>query len=216
MERGCRVNEEYVSEQTAGKVKDKTGSLTALPIIETQAGDVSAFVPTNVISITDGQIFLETSYFNKGLLPAMNPGISVSRVGGAAQTPLIKKLGGGVRIALAQFRELEAFAQFASDLDDASREQLELGQKVTELMKQKQYSPMSVAEMGLVLFAVEKGYLKDIELNKIADFESALLSYMASEHKEFMESLSETGDYSDEIMQTFTDALEKFKSTQTF
>ena len=216
LERGCRVNEEYVSEQTAGKVKDKTGSLTALPIIETQAGDVSAFVPTNVISITDGQIFLETSYFNKGLLPAMNPGISVSRVGGAAQTPLIKKLGGGVRIALAQFRELEAFAQFASDLDDASREQLELGQKVTELMKQKQYSPMSVAEMGLVLFAVEKGYLKDIELNKIADFESALLSYMASEHKEFMESLSETGDYSDEIMQTFTDALEKFKSTQTF
>ena len=216
LERGCRVNEEYVSEQTAGKVKDKTGSLTALPIIETQAGDVSAFVPTNVISITDGQIFLETSYFNKGLLPAMNPGISVSRVGGAAQTPLIKKLGGGVRIALAQFRELEAFAQFASDLDDASREQLELGQKVTELMKQKQYSPMSVAEMGLVLFAVEKGYLKDIDLNKIADFESALLSYMASEHKEFMESLSETGDYSDEIMQTFTDALEKFKSTQTF
>ena len=216
LERGCRVNEEYVSEQTAGKVKDKTGSLTALPIIETQAGDVSAFVPTNVISITDGQIFLETSYFNKGLLPAMNPGISVSRVGGAAQTPLIKKLGGGVRIALAQFRELEAFAQFASDLDDASREQLELGQKVTELMKQKQYSPMSVAEMGLVLFAVEKGHLKDIELNKIADFESALLSYMASEHKEFMESLSETGDYSDEIMQTFTDALEKFKSTQTF
>ena len=156
LERGCRVNEEYVSEQTGGKVKDRTGSLTALPIIETQAGDVSAFVPTNVISITDGQIFLETSYFNKGLLPAMNPGISVSRVGGAAQTPLIKKLGGGVRIALAQFRELEAFAQFASDLDDASREQLELGQKVTELMKQKQYSPMSVAEMGLVLLLLKR------------------------------------------------------------
>jgi F-type H+-transporting ATPase subunit alpha len=147
LERACRVNEEYVSEETDGMVKEQTGSLTALPIIETQAGDVSAFVPTNVISITDGQIFLETSYFNKGLLPAMNPGISVSRVGGAAQTPLIKKLGGGVRIALAQFRELEAFAQFASDLDDASREQLELGQKVTELMKQKQYSPMSVSEM---------------------------------------------------------------------
>jgi F-type H+-transporting ATPase subunit alpha len=153
LERACRVNEEYVSEETDGMVKEQTGSLTALPIIETQAGDVSAFVPTNVISITDGQIFLETSYFNKGLLPAMNPGISVSRVGGAAQTPLIKKLGGGVRIALAQFRELEAFAQFASDLDDASREQLELGQKVTELMKQKQYSPMSVSEMGLFLFA---------------------------------------------------------------
>ena len=216
LERGCRVNEEYVAEQTGGKVKDKTGSLTALPIIETQAGDVSAFVPTNVISITDGQIFLETSYFNKGLLPAMNPGISVSRVGGAAQTPLIKKLGGGVRIALAQFRELEAFAQFASDLDDASREQLELGQKVTELMKQKQYSPMTVAEMGLVLFAVEKGYLKDVELNKIADYESALISYMTSEHKEFMEKLAETGEYSDEVIQTFTDALEKFKTTQTY
>ena len=216
LERGCRVNEEYVSEQTGGKVKDKTGSLTALPIIETQAGDVSAFVPTNVISITDGQIFLETSYFNKGLLPAMNPGISVSRVGGAAQTPLIKKLGGGVRIALAQFRELEAFAQFASDLDDASREQLELGQKVTELMKQKQYSPMSVAEMGLVLFAVEKGYLNDVELNKIADYESALLSYMSSEHKDFMEGLSETGEYSDEVIKTFTDALDKFKTSQTY
>tara|TARA_B100000282_G_scaffold66840_1_gene45075 strand:+ start:23947 stop:25491 length:1545 start_codon:yes stop_codon:yes gene_type:complete len=216
LERGCRVNEEYVAEQTGGKVKDKTGSLTALPIIETQAGDVSAFVPTNVISITDGQIFLETSYFNKGLLPAMNPGISVSRVGGAAQTPLIKKLGGGVRIALAQFRELEAFAQFASDLDDASREQLELGQKVTELMKQKQYSPMTVAEMGLVLFAVEKGYLKDVELNKIADYEAALISYMTSEHKDFMEKLAETGEYSDEVLQTFTDALEKFKTTQTY
>ena len=200
LERGCRVNEDYVEEQTEGKVKGKTGSLTALPIIETQAGDVSAFVPTNVISITDGQIFLETSYFNKGLLPAMNPGISVSRVGGAAQTPLIKKLGGGVRIALAQFRELEAFAQFASDLDDASREQLELGQKVTELMKQKQYSPMSVSEMGLVLFAVDKGYLKDVELNKIADFESALISYMNSEHKDFMDSLAESGEHSDEIL----------------
>ena len=146
----------------------------------------------------------------------MNPGISVSRVGGAAQTPLIKKLGGGVRIALAQFRELEAFAQFASDLDDASREQLELGQKVTELMKQKQYSPMTVAEMGLVLFAVEKGYLKDVELNKIADYESALISYMTSEHKEFMEKLAETGEYSDEVVQTFTNALEKFKTTQTY
>ncbi len=216
LERACRVNEEYVSEETNGKVKDQTGSLTALPIIETQAGDVSAFVPTNVISITDGQIFLETSYFNKGLLPAMNPGISVSRVGGAAQTPLIKKLGGGVRIALAQFRELEAFAQFASDLDDASREQLELGQKVTELMKQKQYSPMSVSEMGLVLFAVEKGYLKDVELTKIADFESALLSYMATEHKDFMDALAVSGEYSDEVLKTFTDAVDKFKSTQTW
>ena len=216
LERACRVNEEYVSEETDGKVKEQTGSLTALPIIETQAGDVSAFVPTNVISITDGQIFLETSYFNKGLLPAMNPGISVSRVGGAAQTPLIKKLGGGVRIALAQFRELEAFAQFASDLDDASREQLELGQKVTELMKQKQYSPMSVSEMGLVLFAVEKGHLKDVELTKIADFESALLSYMATEHKDFMDALAVSGEYSDEVIKTFADAIDKFKSTQTW
>ena len=216
LERACRVNEEYVSEETDGKIKEQTGSLTALPIIETQAGDVSAFVPTNVISITDGQIFLETSYFNKGLLPAMNPGISVSRVGGAAQTPLIKKLGGGVRIALAQFRELEAFAQFASDLDDASREQLELGQKVTELMKQKQYSPMSVSEMGLVLFAVEKGYLKDVELAKIADFESALLSYMATEHKDFMDALAISGEYSDEVLKTFTDAIDKFKSSQTW
>ena len=146
----------------------------------------------------------------------MNPGISVSRVGGAAQTPLIKKLGGGVRIALAQFRELEAFAQFASDLDDASREQLELGQKVTELMKQKQYSPMSVSEMGLVLFAVEKGYLKDVELAKIADFESALLSYMATEHKDFMDALAVSGEYSDEVLKTFTDAIDKFKSTQTW
>ena len=146
----------------------------------------------------------------------MNPGISVSRVGGAAQTPLIKKLGGGVRIALAQFRELEAFAQFASDLDDASREQLELGQKVTELMKQKQYSPMSVSEMGLVLFAVEKGYLKDVELAKIADFESALLSYMATEHKDFMDALAISGEYSDEVLKTFTDAIDKFKSTQTW
>ena len=216
LERGCRVNEDYIEEQTEGKVKGKTGSLTALPIIETQAGDVSAFVPTNVISITAGQICLDTSYFNKGLLPAMNPGISVSRVGGAAQTPLIKKLGGGVRIALAQFRELEAFAQFASDLDDASREQLELGQKVTELMKQKQYSPMSVSEMGLVLFAVDKGYLKDVELNKIADFESALISYMNSEHKDFMDNLAESGEQSDEILATFTEALDKFKATQTW
>jgi F-type H+-transporting ATPase subunit alpha len=216
LERACRVNKEYVSEATNGKVTDQTGSLTALPIIETQAGDVSAFVPTNVISITDGQIFLETSYFNKGLLPAMNPGISVSRVGGAAQTPLIKKLGGGVRIALAQFRELEAFAQFASDLDDASREQLEMGQKVTELMKQKQYSPMSVSQMGLVLFAVDKGYLKDVEINKIGSFESALLSYMATEHKDFMDTLAETGEYSDEVLKTFADALDKFKSTQSW
>ena len=202
-------------ESLKGKVKGG-GSLTALPIIETQAGDVSAFVPTNVISITDGQIFLDTSYFNKGILPAMDPGISVSRVGGAAQLPSIRKLGGGVRIALAQFRELEAFAQFASDLDDASREQLEQGQKVTEVMKQKQYSPMSVGEMSVMLFAVNEGYMKDVELNKVADFESALLSFMASEYKELMVNLDDTGEYSDDVLASFKEALEKFKSTQTW
>ena len=216
LERASRVNEEYVEQETGGKVKGKTGSLTALPIIETQAGDVSAFVPTNVISITDGQIFLDTSYFNKGILPAMDPGISVSRVGGAAQLPSIRKLGGGVRIALAQFRELEAFAQFASDLDDASREQLEQGQKVTEVMKQKQYSPMSVGEMSVMLFAVNEGYMKNVELNKVADFESALLSFMASEYKELMANLDETGEYSDDVLASFKEALEKFKSTQTW
>ena len=216
LERASRVNEEYVEQETGGKVKGKTGSLTALPIIETQAGDVSAFVPTNVISITDGQIFLDTSYFNKGILPAMDPGISVSRVGGAAQLPSIRKLGGGVRIALAQFRELEAFAQFASDLDDASREQLEQGQKVTEVMKQKQYSPMSVGEMSVMLFAVNEGYMKDVDLNKVADFESALLSFMASEYKELMANLDETGEYSDDVLASFKEALEKFKSTQTW
>ena len=216
LERASRVNEEYVEQETGGKVKGKTGSLTALPIIETQAGDVSAFVPTNVISITDGQIFLDTSYFNKGILPAMDPGISVSRVGGAAQLPSIRKLGGGVRIALAQFRELEAFAQFASDLDDASREQLEQGQKVTEVMKQRQYAPMSVGEMSVMLFAVNEGYMKDVELNKVADFESALLSFMASEYKELMANLDETGEYSDDVLASFKEALEKFKSTQTW
>ena len=216
LERASRVNEEYVEQETGGKVKGKTGSLTALPIIETQAGDVSAFVPTNVISITDGQIFLDTAYFNKGILPAMDPGISVSRVGGAAQLPSIRKLGGGVRIALAQFRELEAFAQFASDLDDASREQLEQGQKVTEVMKQKQYSPMSVGEMSVMLYAVNEGFMKDVELKKVSDFESALLSFMASEYKDLMSNLDETGEYSDEILAIFKEALEKFKSTQTW
>ena len=164
LERACRVNADYVK-QVSG-VEGKTGSLTALPIIETQGGDVSAFVPTNVISITDGQIFLETSLFNAGIRPAMNAGISVSRVGGSAQTKIVKKLGGGIRLALAQYRELAAFAQFASDLDEATREQLEHGQAVTELMKQKQYSPMSVAEMGVVLYAANNGYLKGIEISK--------------------------------------------------
>ena len=176
LERAARVNAEYVENFTKGKVKGQTGSLTALPIIETQAGDVSAFVPTNVISITDGQIFLETNLFNSGIRPAMNAGLSVSRVGGAAQTNIIKKLGRRYSSALAQYRELAAFAQFASDLDEATRSQLEHGQRVTELMKQKQYSPLSVAEMGIVLFAANEGFLKEIDLTKIADFEAALLS----------------------------------------
>ena len=216
LERAARVSANYVEKFTEGKVKGKTGSLTALPVIETQAGDVSAFVPTNVISITDGQIFLETDLFNSGIRPAMNPGISVSRVGGAAQTKIIKKLGGGIRIALAQYRELAAFAAFASDLDDATRAQLEHGQRVTELMKQKQYSPLSIAEMGVSLFAANEGFLEDIDLNKVLDFESALLAYMNSEHGELLSKINETGDYDDEIESSFRSALEKFKSTQTW
>ena len=216
LERAARVSANYVEKFTEGKVKGKTGSLTALPVIETQAGDVSAFVPTNVISITDGQIFLETDLFNSGIRPAMNPGISVSRVGGAAQTKIIKKLGGGIRIALAQYRELAAFAAFASDLDDATRAQLEHGQRVTELMKQKQYSPLSIAEMGVSLFAANEGFLEDIDLNKVLDFESALLAYMNSEQGELLSKINETGDYDDEIESSFRDALEKFKSTQTW
>ncbi len=216
LERAARVNAEHVEKMTKGKVKGKTGSLTALPIIETQAGDVSAFVPTNVISITDGQIFLETDLFNAGIRPAMNAGLSVSRVGGSAQTKIIKKLGGGIRIALAQYRELAAFAQFASDLDDATRAQLEHGQRVTELMKQGQYAPMSVAEMGLVLFAANEGHLKDVELNKVVDFEAALLSYAKSQHPETMDKVNESGDYSDEIQDAFKRIVEDFKSTQTW
>ncbi|NVK43213.1 MAG: F0F1 ATP synthase subunit alpha, partial [Oceanospirillaceae bacterium] len=201
---------------TNGEVKGKTGSLTALPVIETQGGDVSAFVPTNVISITDGQIFLESSLFNSGIRPAINAGLSVSRVGGAAQTKIIKKLGGGVRLALAQYRELAAFAQFASDLDDATRAQLEHGQRVTELMKQKQYSPMSVAEMGLSLFAANEGFLNDVELNKIGDFEAALISYFKSEYADLMAKVNEKGAYDDEIAAQFKAGIEKFKSTQTW
>ena len=201
---------------TNGEVKGKTGSLTALPIIETQAGDVSAFIPTNVISITDGQIFLETDLFNAGIRPAMNPGISVSRVGGAAQTQIIKKLGGGIRIALAQYRELAAFAAFASDLDDATRAQLEHGQRVTELMKQKQYSPLSVAEMAVSLYAANEGHLRDIELNKVLDFEASLLSYMNSENAELMDRINTTGDYDDDIEAQFKAALEQFKATQSW
>ena len=216
LERAARVNAEYVEQFTDGKVKGQTGSLTALPIIETQAGDVSAFVPTNVISITDGQIFLETNLFNSGIRPAMNAGLSVSRVGGAAQTSIIKKLGGGIRLALAQYRELAAFAQFASDLDEATRAQLEHGQRVTELMKQKQYSPLSVAEMGVVLYAANEGYLKEVDMEKIADFEAALLSYMNSEHGDLMSGINETGDYNEDIEKSFKEALDKFISTQSW
>ncbi|WP_108652832.1 F0F1 ATP synthase subunit alpha [Dongshaea marina] len=216
LERAARVNDEYVEKFTDGKVKGKTGSLTALPIIETQAGDVSAFVPTNVISITDGQIFLTTELFNSGIRPAVDPGISVSRVGGAAQTKIIKKLSGGIRTALAQYRELAAFAQFSSDLDDATRKQLDHGQKVTELMKQKQYSPMSVAEQALVLFAAEKGYLGDVTLKKIGDFEASLLSYAMTEHGEFMAQINSNPDYNDEIVGKLAAMLDSFKATQTW
>ena len=216
LERSSRVNEDYVEKFTNGEVKGKTGSLTALPIIETQGGDVSAFVPTNVISITDGQIFLEASAFNAGIRPAMNAGISVSRVGGAAQTKIVKKLGGGIRLALAQYRELAAFAQFASDLDEATRKQLEHGKQVTELMKQKQFSPMSVADMGVVLYAANDGFLEDVETSKIGSFESNLLGYMNSEHADLMADINKTGNYNGEIEATFKAAIEKFKATQTW
>ncbi len=216
LERAARVNAEYVEAFTQGQVKGKTGSLTALPIIETQAGDVSAFVPTNVISITDGQIFVESDLFNSGIRPAMNAGLSVSRVGGSAQTKIIKKLGGGIRLALAQYRELAAFSQFASDLDDATREQLEHGQRVTELMKQDQYSPLSVAEMGVSLYAANEGYLKEVPVAKIGDYEAALLSYMKSEHKDLLDRVNEKGDWNDDIEAGFKAALDKFAATQSW
>ena len=216
LERAARVNADYVERLTNGEVKGRTGSLTALPVIETQAGDVSAFVPTNVISITDGQIFLETDMFNAGIRPAMNAGISVSRVGGAAQTGIMKKLSGGIRTALAQYRELAAFSQFASDLDDATKAQLDHGERVTELMKQKQYEPRSIAEMGLLIYAADNGYLNDVDVDKIGDFEAALLSYMHSEQGELMSSIVESGDWNDEIEETFKSELDAFKSTQTW
>ena len=211
LERASRINADEVERLTKGAVKGKTGSLTALPIIETQAGDVSAFVPTNVISITDGQIFLETDLFNAGIRPAINAGLSVSRVGGAAQTKVIKKLGGGVRLALAQYRELAAFAQFASDLDEATRKQLERGQRVTELMKQRQFAPMSVAEMAVSLFAAENGYLDEIPVEKIQAYEHALMQYMHSDHQELLDKVNERGAYDDEVQQGFTAALTAYK-----
>ena len=216
LERASRVSVEYVERFTNGEVKGKTGSLTALPIIETQAGDVSAFVPTNVISITDGQIFLTTELFHSGIRPAVDPGISVSRVGGAAQTKLIKKVSGGIRTALAQYRELAAFAQFSSDLDEATRKQLDHGQKVTELMKQKQYRPMSVAEQGLVLFAAENGYLEDVELKSITAFEEALLAYASSEYATQMAEINEKADYNKDVVAQLTALLDSFKATQSW
>lgn len=210
LERAARVSEEYVERYTNGRVKGKTGSLTALPIIETQAGDVSAFVPTNVISITDGQIFLETDLFNAGIRPAINAGLSVSRVGGAAQTKIIKKLGGGVRLALAQYRELAAFAQFASDLDEATRKQLERGQRVTELMKQKQYSPLNIGEMAVSLYAANEGFLDDVEVNKIVDFEEALHGHVRSNHQSVLDTINEAGDYNDDIEAGIKSAIEDF------
>jgi F-type H+-transporting ATPase subunit alpha len=216
LERAARINAKEVERLTNGAVTGKTGSLTALPIIETQAGDVSAFVPTNVISITDGQIFLESDLFNAGIRPAINAGLSVSRVGGAAQTKIIKKLGGGVRLALAQYRELAAFSQFASDLDETTRKQLERGQRVTELMKQKQYSPLSVAEMAVSLFTADRGYLDDVKLNKVVDFEHAMLAYMRNTHAALMEKINTTGDYNDEITASLKAAVEDFKATGTW
>ncbi len=216
LERAARINAAEVEKLTGGKVKGKTGSLTALPIIETQAGDVSAFVPTNVISITDGQIYLETDLFNAGIRPAVNPGISVSRVGGAAQTKIIKKLGGGIRLDLAQYRELAAFAQFASDLDEATRKQIERGQRVTELLKQPQYHPMSVAEQAVSLFAANEGFLDDVPVNKVRDFEDALQDFMKAEYAELLDEINRTCDYNDEIAARLREAIEKFKSTHTW
>ena len=212
LERAARINTDEVEKLTNGQVKGQTGSLTALPIIETQAGDVSAFIPTNVISITDGQIFLETDLFNAGIRPAINAGLSVSRVGGAAQSALIKKLGGGIRLALAQYRELAAFSQFASDLDEATRRQLERGERATEIMKQKQYSPMSVAEMGVSLFAVNEGYLDDIEVNKVVDFEQAMQSHMKSQQSDLIEALNRDQAYDDDVAEKLHAALKDFKT----
>jgi F-type H+-transporting ATPase subunit alpha len=216
LERAARVNPDYVERFTEGKVKGKTGSLTALPIIETQASDVSAFIPTNVISITDGQIFLETDLFNSGIRPAINPGISVSRVGGAAQTKIIKKLGGGVKLALAQFRELESFSQFASDLDDATREQLEDGQRITELLKQKQFSPRSVACISIVLFAIEYKYLKNVEKERMQSFEDNLRDYFKSKHKDVWEEVNKTGDWNDDLEKKYTKILDGFMKEGSF
>ena len=213
LERAARVSEEYVEQYTKGEVKGKTGSLTALPVIETQAGDVSAFVPTNVISITDGQIFLETDLFNAGIRPAINAGISVSRVGGAAQTKVIKKLGGGVRLALAQYRELAAFAQFASDLDEATRKQLERGRLVTELMKQPQYSPLKVSEMAITLFAVDKGAFDDVEVKRALACEAAMHQYVKTKAPDLINKIETTKDLDADASKQLADVIAEFKKS---
>jgi F-type H+/Na+-transporting ATPase subunit alpha len=213
LERSARVNEEYVEKFTNGRVKGKTGSLTGIPIIETQAGDVTAFVPTNVISITDGQIFLETDLFNAGMRPAINAGISVSRVGGAAQTNIIKKLGGGVRLALAQYRELAAFSQFASDLDEATRRQLERGQRVTELMKQKQYAPMSVAEMSLSLYAANNGYFDKVDRRKVVETEAGLQSFARSSYADLLKGINGKPDLSKDVEASLKKCCDEFFAT---
>lgn len=211
LERASRINAKEVERLTNGRVTGQTGSLTALPIIETQAGDMSAFVPTNVISITDGQIYLETDLFNSGIRPAINAGSSVSRVGGSAQTKIIKKLGGGIRLALAQYRELAAFAQFASDLDEATRKQLERGQRVTELMKQDQYKPLSVAEMAVSLFAAERGYLDDVELEKVGSFEAAAIDYFRNHYADLLDEIDQSGAFNDDIASAFKQGFDAFK-----
>ncbi len=216
LERSARVNEQYVEMVTKGRVKGKTGSLTGLPIIETQAGDVTAFVPTNVISITDGQIFVESDLFNAGIRPAMNAGISVSRVGGAAQTDIIKKLGGGIRLALAQYRELAAFSQFASDLDEATRKQLERGQRTTEIMKQKQYAPMSVAEMALSIYAVNNGYVDAVALNKVVAYEAALQGFANSAHKAVLDAINANPKLSKENEAALKKVIEDFAATGSY
>ena len=213
LERAARVSEAWVEKLTNGEVKGKTGSLTALPVIETQAGDVSAFVPTNVISITDGQIFLETDLFNAGIRPAMNAGVSVSRVGGAAQTKVIKKLGGGVRLALAQYRELAAFAQFASDLDEATRKQLERGRRVTELMKQLQYAPLSVAEMGVTLYASNEGFMDDVDVPRILAFETDLHQFMHQKYADLMNKIETTRDLDKDAEGQLKAAVTEFKKS---
>lgn len=216
LERASRINAHEVEEITKGAVKGKTGSLTALPIIETQAGDVSAFVPTNVISITDGQIFLETDLFNSGIRPAINAGISVSRVGGAAQTKVIKKLGGGIRLALAQYRELAAFSQFASDLDEATRKQLRHGEVVTELMKQKQFSTLSTGAMALTLWAINNGSYEDVPVDKALAFEADFLGHVRTQCPQVLQDIDATGTLSDENAQKLNDAMKTFKSSYSF